>query len=60
MNDAVGRALQRLQDRRNAILQSVERDRGFYSEELRVRACDRIVKAYDDAIAILREEGRAG
>ena len=56
MNDAIDRALQRIQALRNAALQSVERDRGFYASEGRVRLADTIAKAYDEAISILREE----
>ena len=59
MNEAIEKALRRLEQRRNATLQSVERDRGFYASEGRVRAADSIAKAYDDAISILREEGRS-
>ena len=56
MNEAIDRALQRIQALRNAALQSVERDRGFYASEGRVRLADTIAKAYDEAISILREE----
>ena len=58
MSDAIERALQRVESLRVAILESVERERGYYAAERRVEKADAIARAYDDVIKILREERR--
>lgn len=56
MSDAINRSLQRVEDLRRNILQSVEHVRGFNSSAKSVEIADSIARTYDEVIRILREE----
>ncbi len=58
MSDAITRSLERVEELRSSVLQSVEQTRGFYSAANSVRIADATASIYDRVIRILREEQR--